>query len=82
MNILRASQLLLIISASLLSTSVFADKPADNMAERTQVATEHREKMEHKARIEEHKALAEGKQAEEVREDDEGTKDEQENSEE
>jgi len=78
MSIRREMQLLLIIGASLFSVSAFADKPAGTMAEKTQVATEHREKAEHKTRIEEHKALAEKKHAKEDCEGDEGTKDEQE----
>ena len=70
MTIRKELQLLLICSASLLSTYTFADKPAQSSAERaerTQVATEYREKAEHKARIEEHRALAEGKRAERKR---------------
>lgn len=82
MTIRRELYLLMIIGASLLSISAFADKPADTMAEQTHVANQHREKMEHKARIEEHKDLAERKHAKEDREDDEGTKGPQEKAEE
>jgi len=66
-------QLLLICSASLLSTYTFADKPAQRSAEsaeRTQAATEYREKAAHNARIQEHRALAEGKRAKISRDDD------------
>ena len=73
MTIRKELQLLLICSASLLSTYTFADKPADSgaeRAERTQAATEYREKAEHKARIEEHGALAERKRTESSRDDD------------
>ena len=70
MTIHKELQLLLICSASLLSTYTFADKPADSGAERTQPATEYREKAEHKARIEEHRALALGKRAKISRDDD------------
>lgn len=68
MTIRKELQLLLICSASLLSTYTFADKPTDNSADLSQVATESREKAEHKARIEEHRALAEGKRAASSRE--------------
>ena len=83
MSIRKEFQLLLICSTSLLSVVTFADKPADNSAERTQVATEHREGAEHKARIKEHRDLAEEKRAASPREDrDDSADDDEANAEE
>ena len=90
MTIRKELQLLLICSASLLSTYTIADGPSAKSAEPDSPAAEYREKAAHKARIAEHRALAEGKRAARPREDrddddssdDNGSDDDNENAEE
>ena len=75
MTIRKELQLLLICSASLLSTYTIADRPSASSAEHESPATEYREKAEHKARIAEHRALAEGKRTARPRDDSDDSSD-------
>ena len=83
MTIRKELQLLLICSASLLSTYTIADGPSAKSAEPDSPAAEYREKAAHKARIAEHRALAKGKRTASPRKDsDDSSDDDNENAEE